>query len=138
MQSIVRGKTTTKPYNTLKILVWLNVATTILHYVDNVIFFHHYPEPTWLNPHLVDAFWFVMTPFAFVGLWLIKKQRLSAGITALVLYCLMSLLVLGHYRFAPFFEISFKIHLFIWLEAIMTVVLLGYLAVMGRRLIPNN
>ena len=35
-------------------LVLANFVTSILHYVDNVLFFRHYPEPTWLNPHLVD------------------------------------------------------------------------------------
>jgi len=39
-----------------------NVVTSILHYVDNVVFFRHYPAPTWLSPHLVDLAWFVMTP----------------------------------------------------------------------------
>ena len=70
-------------YTSLKWLVWFNIFTTILHYVDNILFFAHYPEPTWLNPTLVDAFWFVMTPFALLALWLIKHQRLYWGLVSI-------------------------------------------------------
>lgn len=115
-------------FATLKWLVWFNIFTTILHYVDNILFFAHYPEPTWLNPTLVDAFWFVMTPFALLALWLIKHQRLYWGLVSMVLYCLMSLLVLGHYLI-PREHISLKIHAFIWLEAFAAIGLLTY--VMG-------
>jgi len=112
-------------FATLKWLVWFNIFTTILHYVDNILFFEHYPEPTWLNPTLVDAFWFVMTPFAFLGLWLIKRNRLQLGLVSMLLYCLMSLLVLGHYLI-PSEHISLKIHAFIWLETLAAIGLLVY------------
>nr|WP_315043135.1 hypothetical protein [uncultured Moraxella sp.] len=46
--------------------------------------------------------------------------------TALLAYCAMSLLVLGHYNYAPLFDISFKIHLFIWIEAILAMILAVY------------
>lgn len=113
-------------YSNLKWLFIINIVTTILHYVDNVLFFAHYPEPDWLNPQLVDLFWFVMTPVALLSLWQYKRQHFYLGFALLVSYVLMSLLVLGHYRYAPFHEINFKIHLFIWLEAIAAIVLLVY------------
>ncbi len=45
-------------------LLVVNIATSILPYMDNILFFHTYPEPHWINPQIIDAFWFVMTPFA--------------------------------------------------------------------------
>lgn len=111
-------------------LVWLvaiNILMSILHYVDNIMYFEHHPEPKWLNADLVDYFWFFMTPFSLIGLYLFYKNKYTMGFIAIVLYCLMSLLVLGHYNYTPFFEISFKIHLFIWLEAISAFVLLIYI-----------
>lgn len=42
---------------------------TIFHYVDNVCYFHLYPEPAWLNARMVDAFWFAST---FSSCW---RQR---------------------------------------------------------------
>lgn len=114
----------------LKTLYWIiaiNIATTVLHYGHNVVHFEHYPEPVWLNAKLVDMFWFVMTPFAIVGGWLYTKNRYWVGFGVLVAYILMSLLVLGHYNYAPFFEISFTIHLFIWLEVVTALGLFAYL-----------
>ena len=87
-------------------------------YVDNVLFFRHYPEPTWLNPHLVDMAWFVMTPFGVVGYVLFLRGRSTAAFACLYLYALMSLLVLGHYLIAPPWRVSFKINVFIMAEAI--------------------
>lgn len=63
---------------TFKILAWiviLNISMTILHYVDNIIFFHEYPEPPWLTAGIVDAFWFLMTPIGLLGLWFARKER---------------------------------------------------------------
>lgn len=112
------------------ILFWLiiaNIVASILHYVDNVMHFEHYPEPDWLNAKLVDMFWFFMTPFAVFGFMAFKKQQYYLSLFLIISYALMGLLVLGHYNYAPFFEINFKIHLFILLEAILAFILLVYI-----------
>lgn len=110
----------------LYVIIVINIITTIFHYTHNVIHFDHYPEPTWLNARVVDLFWFIMTPFALVAGWLYHKGRRYVGWIVLLLYVLMSLLVLGHYNYAPFLSISFTIHLFIWLEVVAAVWLLAY------------
>ncbi len=104
-------------------LVLANVITSILHYLDNVLFFQHYPEPTWLNPHLVDMAWFVMTPFGVAGYMLFLRGRSAVAFVCLYLYALMSLLVLGHYLIAPPWRVSFKINVFIIAEAIAALLL---------------
>jgi hypothetical protein len=91
--------------------------------VDNVLFFRHYPEPTWLNAHLVDMAWFVMTPLGVAGYVLFLRGRSAAAFACLYLYALTSLLVLGHYLIAPPWQVSFKINLFIMAEAIAAVLL---------------
>nr|WP_315043134.1 hypothetical protein [uncultured Moraxella sp.] len=63
-------------YKTLFWLVITNIISTILHYADNVLHFEHYLEPDWLNAHVVDLFWFFMTPCAFVALHFYKRQNL--------------------------------------------------------------
>jgi hypothetical protein len=121
------------------VLFWLlvaNVIATIFHYADNVCYFHLYPEPPWLNARLVDAFWFVMTPLAVVGYLLIKRGFLHWGCFVLYAYAAASLLVLGHYRFAPFFSIATRIHFFILLEAALALALIGYVAWIQSRRIP--
>src|ERR1700722_9594306 len=108
-------------------IVAVNIISTVLHYTDNVCFFSDYPEPTWLNAHIVDSIWFIMTPFAIAGLLLYGNGKRKSAFVSLGIYSLMSLLVLGHYLFAPFDGISLRIHLFIWMEAIAASVLLFYL-----------
>ncbi|HVI78130.1 MAG TPA: hypothetical protein VM715_08185 [Candidatus Acidoferrum sp.] len=118
---------------TTKTLFWLvvaNVAATILHYVDNMMLFAHYPEPTWMTPHIVDAFWFVMTPFAVVGYRLVRVGAVRWGYVALYSYSAMSLLVLGHYRYAPMKEVSFRINALILLEVVMAVCLILFVAIL--------
>ena len=109
-------------------LLWLlvaNVAATILHYVDNVLFFARYPEPSWATPHIIDAFWFFMTPFAVLGYLLLRRGVVHWGSVALYSYSAMSLLVLGHYLYAPISSIGFRINLFILLEASLAVMLIA-------------
>jgi hypothetical protein len=104
-------------------LVAANIVTSILHYADNVAFFRHYPEPTWLSPHLVDMAWFVMTPFGIVGYLLFLRGRRTAAFACLYLYAAMGLLVLGHYLIAPPWRVSFRINLFILAEAVAALLL---------------
>lgn len=77
---------------TFKILAWiviLNISMTILHYVDNIIFFHEYPEPPWLTAGIVDAFWFLMTPIGLLGLWFARKERKLQSSICLLTYAAM-------------------------------------------------
>lgn len=120
----------------LRWLFWLlvaNVLSTVLHYADNVLYFSEYPEPAWATPHLVDAFWFVMTPFAAVGYVLIRRGAVHWGSLALYGYAGMSLLALGHYLYAPFASIALRIHAFILLEAATAAGLIGYVVVLQAR-----
>jgi hypothetical protein len=107
----------------LLILLVANIATSILHYVDNVVFFRHYPEPTWLSPHLVDLAWFVMTPFGVAGYLFFRRGRRPVALVCLYLYAVMGLLVLGHYLIAPPWKVSLGINLFIIAEAIAALLL---------------
>lgn len=116
-------------------LKWILIATflsSVLHYVDNILFFAHYPEPNWLNPKLVDLFWFVMTPLAPLGFYAIKKGHHNIGAMLLIAYGACNMLTLGHYKFAPLESIAVKIHLFIALEAIMGCILIGYILLLYK------
>ena len=111
----------------LKWLLLANVAGSVLHYVHNILFFEQYPEPTWINRSLIDAFWFVMTPLAWLGYRLLQHGRIHAGTWVLTGYAACSLLTLGHYHYAPMHAIAPSIHLFILLEAALALALLVYL-----------
>ncbi|MBC2606101.1 hypothetical protein H5P27_08590 [Pelagicoccus albus] len=127
-----------------RMLFWLlvaNVIATVLHYVDNIYYFHQYPEPDWLNPHIVDAFWFAMTPFAALGYVLFKKDRFHLGCISLYIYSSASLLVLGHYNYGDICSISFRINFFILFEATLASILMLYVAFLQSSLfrkLPNQ
>lgn len=104
----------------------MTFISSIFHYVHNIIHWYHYPEPNWLNPNLVDQFWFLMTPFAIIGIVLEVSKRKSASIF-FMLYALMNLLTLGHYGVKSDIQISFTIHFFIWYEAICAFILTYYI-----------
>ena len=105
-----------------------NIAASVLHYLDNLARFHEYPEPQWLSPQLAGAFWFVMTPVALRGYYLYVRERGTVAYLLLYLYGAMSLLVLGHYAYAPLADISFSIHLFILLEVFAAACLVVFTA----------
>ncbi|MCG9756229.1 hypothetical protein L1D40_13515 [Shewanella insulae] len=110
-------------------LKWLLLATflsSILHYVDNILFFADYPEPVWINPSMVDLFWFFMTPLAPLGYLQLRRGNLHLSVSLLVLYGLSNMLTLGHYNYAPLMSIDSKIHLFILLEAVLGALVVAY------------
>jgi hypothetical protein len=107
-------------------LLVINVGASILHYADNMVFFHAYPEPPWMNPRIIDAFWFVMTPFAVLGYLLYRRGLQVYSSLCLYLYAAMSLLVLGHYRYGSIGELSLKINALILIEAVAAAALIGY------------
>src|SRR5690606_31048771 len=70
---------TVKQLQRNKTLMWillLNVVASVLHYVHNVMYFQHYPEPDWLSAYIVDYVWFLMTFVSLAGLAaLINNKR---------------------------------------------------------------
>ena len=119
-------------------LVVANVAASVFHYVDNIVFFADYPEPSWATPHLIDIFWFVLTPFAIAGYTFVRRGRIHLGSSLLYAYSAMSLLVLGHYFYAPIDRIAFRIHFFIVLEAILAIALIAYVLVRQSRTVRED
>ena len=110
----------------LLVLLAVNIGASILHYADNIVFFHTYPEPHWINPRIIDAFWLVMTPFAVSGYVLYGKGLRTYAYLCFYLYSLMSLLVFGHYQYGSMWEMSLKINLLIFVEAAVAIALIAY------------
>lgn len=117
-------------------LLVLCVVTSILHYVDNMLFFDQYPEPTWFNPALVDMLGFVMTPIGIAGYLLWQKGRRSLACGLLYLYVAMGQLSLGHYFYAPIWDLTWKINGLIFLESFTALILGAYLVWLQIRTVP--
>jgi hypothetical protein len=109
-------------------LLIINLVASVCHYSDNLLHFDQYPEPDWFQPLLTDSIWLVMTPFAFAGYWLYCKGSFPWAYVCFYIYGAMSLIVFGHYTVLPLWEVSWKINLLIWGEAIPAFFLLGFTA----------
>lgn len=111
----------------LKWLLIANLAASILHYADNLLFFDAYPEPPWIGRGMIDAFWFLMTPLAWSGYRMTRRGARRGGTLLLLIYAACGLLSLGHYRYAPMGSVAPRIHAFILLEAALAAILIAYL-----------
>jgi hypothetical protein len=71
-----------------------------------------------------------MIPFGVVGYWLYVAHRHKLSYYLLYIYCLLNLVVLGHYLPSRlrggFWDYDLKIHFLIWLEAFTALALLAY------------
>jgi hypothetical protein len=116
----------------LRLLLFINIAASVAHYADNIVRFAIYPEPPWLNPGRVDAFWFVMTPIGVLAYWLYRRGKIRSAFALNYAYGTMGLLVLGHYLTAAPWKLPLSINALILLEAAGAVCLLGYTARLQR------
>ena len=109
----------------LNVLVTVNLLVSALHFGDNMLHFREYPEPAWITGrHVVDLLWFAISPVLLGGWWLARQGRRAAAVSALWVYCVLSLFVLGHYLYADPSELSFRINVLIIAEAAAAATLL--------------
>lgn len=119
----------------LAFLLIANLVASVLHFGDNMLRFHEYPEPSWITgPHVVDGLWLVMTPLLAVGWWLARRGRRLASVCVFWLYGVMSMFVLGHYFYASPSDLPFRINFLIGMEAVAA----GLLLLLAPLLVPRG
>lgn len=116
-------------YKTLMWILLLNVVASVLHYVHNVMYFQHYPEPDWLSAHIVDYVWFLMTFIGLAGLAALISNKRNTALALLYLYAAINMLSTLHYAVDSSDVMTIAMHSFIWLEALCAAGLIYYLAV---------
>lgn len=87
-------------FRAVAVLVGIAIAVSIVHYADNFTAYEAYPESDALpNPSagLIAAAWFVLTPFAILGLVLLRNGRTRAAGISLAVYSASGLVGIGHY-----------------------------------------
>lgn len=116
----------------VKTWFWVSVAASLLHFTDNVLRLDSYPDLPITKASSIVTFGIVMFGMGFLGYWIYLNKLHKSGIVFLYTYALMSLIVLGHYlpsRLTKgFWGYGLEIHLFIWLEALTSLVLIYYLS----------
>lgn len=55
------------PRTLLLALLIVNAISTILHYMDNFVFYEQYPQPAWITPDSIYIAWIALTIFGIFG-----------------------------------------------------------------------
>lgn len=120
----------------LSMLFATNILATLFHYVDNILHLHEYPDLPTTQASSIVLFFLVMMPFGLAGYWLYVKNRHKLSYYAFYIYCLLNMVVLGHYTPSrlrgDFWDYSFKVHALIWIEVITAMALLAYVIKLHR------
>jgi hypothetical protein len=76
--------------------------TSLGHFSHNAEFICEYPNlPAWLTRAQVYAVWAAITSVGVVGLILMRKKYMAAGLLLMAVYAAMGFDGLGHYAVAP-------------------------------------
>ncbi len=110
---------------TYKLMLWLTLYASGLHFFDNVYFFHQYPEPAWLTAPIVGALWIPLVLMAHRAADYIYAGDLYRSFKFSHAFVLANLMSLGHYLFGSPAEILPRINWIIGLQVVMAVALFG-------------
>lgn len=110
----------------LSVLI-LNIVITSIHYTDNAVFVHEYPEPEWFSTSGVLLTWIVMTAIAIIAYWVYSKQNYWLSYFLLGMYAGTGLSSPAHYFYGSLSEFSIKMHLLIWTDAIAGLSVVAFL-----------
>jgi hypothetical protein len=110
----------------LLILLVMNIVITAFHYTDNFIDFEHYPSPAWITQQGVWLAWIILTAIGIIGYVLYIKRVFWLAYISIAIYSITGAFSPGHYFFPAKVPFSFKMHTFIWLDAIAGAAILVF------------
>lgn len=110
----------------LKLILLASIISTAIHFTDNYRFIEHYPQPAWITAPSIYQSWIILTMIGIVGYWLYKLSRFWFAYLCLGIYSLTGLISPGHYFYGSWAQFSFKMHLFIWTDAITSLAVLSF------------
>lgn len=112
----------------LKLILFASIISTAIHFTDNYRFIEHYPQPAWITAPSIYQSWIILTITGIIGYWLYRSRQFWFAYPCLSIYSLTGLASPGHYLYGPWSQFSFKMHLFIWTDAITGSAVLGFVA----------
>ncbi len=126
-------------------LFLISIVADFFHFTDNILYLSEYPDPPGITPMGIIRFGLIMAAIGISGYWLYIKQRKKLSFWVFYAYCFMSMVVLGHYLpvsmqkiHGSFTDIPFRIHFFIFLEAITTLTLMAYVVYLHLKTSHSN
>jgi len=110
----------------LKLILLASIISTAIHFTDNYRFIEQYPQPVWITAPSIYQSWIILTVTGIIGYWLYKFRKFWSAYLCLSIYALTGLASLGHYLYGSLSQFSLKMHLFIWMDAITGLAVLGF------------
>jgi hypothetical protein len=120
------------PTSKLGWAVLIALLCSLAHLTHNVAFFHHYPEPSWLNARLLDVWSVVAVIALIVGYLMWQREWRISGMACMLVFLLSSLTVIMHYKYDGAANMTLLMHALIWLQFIPTLWLAYELARVWR------
>lgn len=116
----------TSSQSILKLILIASLVSTAIHFTDNYRFIEYYPQPAWITAPSVYQSWMILTIIGLIGYWLYRLRKFWFAYLCLGIYSLTGLASPGHYLYGSWSQFSFKMHLFIWTDAITSSAVLGF------------
>jgi Na+/proline symporter len=120
----------------LAIVLAVAVAISVIHYVDNVVNYDDYPQPTSgsaPSQTLVAISWFGFTAFALGAYLLLVRGRALAAAICLAIYAGSGLVGLGHYTVDGATEMVWWRQAHVVADILCGVAVLAFAAWLARR-----
>lgn len=114
------------PQFLLKLILIASILSTAIHFTDNYLFIDRYPQPAWITAPTIYQSWIVLTVIGVIGYWLYKFRKFWLAYLCLSIYSFTGLASPEHYLYGSLSEFSFKMHLFIWTDALTCFAVLGF------------
>lgn len=126
---------------TLRGLLLLYLAASLLHFIHNAEYAQAYPNfPGWITRSTVYFTWLGITAVGVFGYLLYQSRYAAVGLIVLALYAAAGLDGLLHYTLAPVRSHTHTMNFTIWFEVAVAAILLAHIAVLikGRIVSPRT
>ncbi len=104
------------------------IATTAVHYTDNIISIDKYPQAAAVSATTVALTWLLLTPAAFLGYRLYTSGAMLPAYGVLAVYSLVGLSTPGHYVEASLADFALWRNVSIISDGIAGAAVLGFVA----------
>jgi hypothetical protein len=103
---------------TLRLVLGAAIASTLVHYTDNLVNIEDYPQPHWINEAVIPIVWALLTAAGIGAYALFRRERYVAAGVGLLVYSYAGLSSLGHYPYGAASDFSLKMHAGILLDGL--------------------
>jgi hypothetical protein len=130
-----RGERMVQSERVVRVVLAAAIASSLVHYTDNLINIEDYPQPHWINHAVIPAAWLILTAVGIAGYRFFRRGNYRAAGLFLVVYSYTGLSSLAHYAYGPMSAFTPRMHAGIWLDGLTgaAVLVVAALLLLQRR-----